>query len=308
MQWQGRIDGPGSAHLRLHQRITPFTTKQQRGIVLLGFACDEGILRNQGRIGAASAPDAIRAQLANMVIHQQFYLYDAGNLNCVDHDLEQAQQQLAHTVSELLTQGHFPIVLGGGHEMAYGDFLGVFHAYAQKPASIGIINFDAHFDLREQDQSTSGNSFAQAASFMKDNKHNFHYLCLGICEHSNTKALFDKAHALQVDYILDKDLSFNYKAENILQIDQFLEKVDIIYLSIDLDVFSYSQAPGVSAPAVLGVPLTVVEQLLAHIFLSKKVCLVDIAECNPHLDIGHQTARLAAYLTMEIINNHCKNF
>jgi formiminoglutamase len=54
------------------------------------------------------------------------------------------------------------------------------------------------------------------------------------------------------------------------------------------------------------VELAVVEQLLRYIFLSKKVRLVDIAECNPDCDIQHHTARLAAYLVMEMINNHVR--
>lgn len=90
-----------------------------------------------------------------------------------------------------------------------------------------------------------------------------------------------------MDYVLDKHLSYLTTLENKQKIDQFIEKVDIIYLLIDLDVFSYTQAPGVSS-------LAVVEQPVEHIFLSKKVRLVDIAKCNPLYDIQNYTARLAA--------------
>jgi formiminoglutamase len=307
MQWQGRIDGLDDAHLRLHQMITPYQSQQQPGAVLLGFACDEGVLRNQGRIGAAQAPDLIRQQLANMAIHAPFPLYDAGNIMCENHALEETQRQLADKVQGLLEQSHFPLILGGGHEMAYGSFLGLFNAvHTQSPATtIGIINFDAHFDLREDSWATSGTPFFQAAQHLHAQQQAFHYLCLGISEQSNTRVLFERAHQLQVNYILDKQLT--NISETVCKLEQFLQKVDIIYLSIDLDVFSYTQAPGVSAPAVLGVPLAVVEQLLQPIFLSKKVRIADIAECNPHYDIQSHTARLAAYLTMEILKNHIKN-
>lgn len=309
MQWQGRVDGQGPEHLRVHQLIAPYKLQQNPGVVLLGFACDEGVARNHGRTGAAEAPDMIRQQLANMAVHQNFYLYDAGNIVCEDHALEHAQKQLADTVTTLLQEKQFPIILGGGHEMAYGSFLGLFNALQDK-RRIGIINFDAHFDLRENAMATSGTPFLQIAQHLKAHQQKFNYLCLGICEHSNTRALFNRAHELGVTYILDNQLTERNMSETVQQLETFLQKVDIIYLSIDLDVFSYALAPGVSAPAVLGVELTIVEQLLQVIFSSKKVRLADIAECNPTLDIQHHTARLAAYLTMSMIKTWsilCKN-
>ncbi len=194
--------------------------------------------------------------------------------------------------------------------MALGSFSGLFNAYKAKAPRIGIINFDAHFDLREDSIGSSGTPFLQIAKHLEAHGQEFHYLCLGICENSNTQALFSRAKDLKVGFIYDNQLTTKYMAKNLHQIEQFLEKVDIIHLSIDLDVFSYMQAPGVSAPAVLGVELGVIEQLLQVIFSSKKVRLADIAECNPTYDIQHHTARLAAYLTMDIIKTWsvlCKN-
>jgi formiminoglutamase len=307
--WQGRIDGQGPEHLRIHQLVTPFKREQKPGIVMLGFACDEGVRRNQGRTGAAMAPDIIRRQMANFAVHHDFHLYDAGNIACEGEDLESAQHVLANTVQDILEQGHFPITLGGGHEVALGSFLGLFNAYKAKAPRIGIINFDAHFDLRDG-VASSGSPFLQIAQHLEAHGQAFHYLCLGICENSNTQALFNRAKDLKVGFIYDNQLTTKYMAKNLHQIEQFLEKVDIIHLSIDLDVFSYTQAPGVSAPAALGVGLEVIEQLLQVIFSSKKVRLADIAECNPTYDIQHHTARLAAYLTMDIIKTWsvlCKN-
>jgi formiminoglutamase len=306
-QWQGRIDGQDREHLRFHQLITPFKSAQPPGVALLGFASDEGVKRNHGRIGAAKAPDVIRQQLANMAIHQTFNIYDAGNISC-EGNLELAQQQLADFIKVLLEEGHFPITLGGGHEVAYGSFMGLFQHVQSQPSipRIGIINFDAHFDLRENIQATSGTPFLQIAQQLQQHQQDFNYLCLGISENSNTSALFERAKSLNVDYILDNKLNLMRILEHKLHIERFLEQVDMVYLTIDLDVFSYTQAPGVSAPAVLGVELAVVRQLLQYIFLSKKVRLVDIAECNPDCDIHNHTARLAAYLVMEMIKNHVR--
>jgi len=54
----------------------------------------------------------------------------------------------------------FPIVLGGSHELAYGHFNGIVNhlkKQTKNSSKVGIINFDAHFDLRPYDnQGSSG--------------------------------------------------------------------------------------------------------------------------------------------------------
>ena len=76
--WQGRQDQEdGELALRWHDKVLPWQEVQPRtageqdaaGVVLLGFACDEGVRRNKGRIGAAGAPLAVRKLLANTAWH-----------------------------------------------------------------------------------------------------------------------------------------------------------------------------------------------------------------------------------------------
>ena len=77
---------------------------------------------------------------------------------------------------------------------------------------------------------------------------------------------------------------------------QFIDQVDHLYLTIDIDAFSAALAPGVSAPAARGITLEVVEPLLEIIGRDNKLRLFDIAETCPAFDIDGHTARLAARL------------
>ena len=123
--WKGRIDD-GKAGLRWHQCISPLTAESpEPGISLLGVASDEGVKRNQGRIGAVAGPNAIRKALANQAYHLKLPVYDAGTLYCEQNNLEKLQEQQAQEVKRLLDQHHFPLLLGGGHEIALGSFLGL---------------------------------------------------------------------------------------------------------------------------------------------------------------------------------------
>ena len=75
-----------------------------------------------------------------------------------------------------------------------------------------------------------------------------------------------------------------------------LDAADDVYLTIDLDVLPAATAPGVSAPAALGVPLSVVEAMVQRVRSSGKLRAADIAEYNPSLDQDKRTARAAARL------------
>ncbi|MBJ9956318.1 MULTISPECIES: formimidoylglutamase [Acinetobacter] len=299
-KWQGRHDGDGEAHLRLYQVVN---TQQHASFALIGFSSDEGVKRNKGRLGAADAPDMIRAQLANLPVHQAVTIADLGTVLCDNGKLEQAQAELADQVERSLKQGMKPIVLGGGHEVAFGSFSGLFQ-YLQNhepDKKIGIINFDAHFDLREAEHVTSGTPFLNAARLSEQHQQEFHYLCIGVAKHSNTRVLFETADRLNCSYIYDFELQPKNVEILLEKINAFIGKVDYLYITVDLDVFSASIAPGVSAPAVKGIDLSVFDPLLEAIKETGKIKVFDVAECNPRFDLDSRTAKLAAYIIFNYI-------
>lgn len=295
--WNGRID-PEPDSPRWHQRIQALAGDSQPGVALLGFACDEGVRRNHGRVGAASAPLAMRKALANLAWHRQGPAYDAGDVLCADGDLEGAQACLGEKVCALLDAGHLPIVLGGGHEVAFGSWQGIAeHLSGQSAPRIGIINFDAHFDLRDPAHvHSSGTPFAQIAEQCAARGWPFAYACLGVSRASNTRALFQRAAELQVLVREDREIREASLASIAAELQAFVAGCDAIYLTIDIDVLPACEAPGVSAPAARGVSLALLEPLLEGIRDSGKLRLADLAELNPEHDIDSRTAKVAARL------------
>lgn len=307
--WAGRIDQGEipELSLRLHQVIKPLSEADSSGLAILGFCSDEGVRRNQGRIGAAQAPNQLRKLLAGLPWSARQRVYDAGNVNCVEGNLESAHTTLAQQITQLLAQNHFPIILGGGHELAYGSWLGLANHLAriQSVPKIGIINFDAHFDLRiDANGCNSGTPFYQIAQSCNERRWPFQYCCLGVSEMANTQALFHRAQAWQVSYRLDKQMTLLDLADTLLQVKNFIAGCDHLYLTIDLDVLPASVAPGVSAPAARGVNLEMLEPLIDLIHASQKLRLADIAEYNPYYDQDLQTARIAARLFYGITGGH----
>lgn len=308
--WKGRTGDGNSLYFFQHIKLInllhdiPQYTDSNPGFALLGFACDEGVKRNQGRVGAARGPNACRQALATMALPQKcdFSCYDVGDIVCNNNDLEMAQHHLAEVVSLLFTKGFYPIVLGGGHELAWGHYQGI--AKSLPNQAIRLINFDAHFDMRpliEGQFTSSGTSFLQIAQACKNKNLPFHYHCFGIQPWANNPALFATAEAWNVKTVIAERFHLNYQRE-IAQMMQFiLQQPEPIYLTICLDVFAHAFAPGVSAPQALGLNPWHVIPLLRELARSGKVISFSLAELAPALDRDNITAKLAASLILELM-------
>lgn len=303
--WSGRTDGDTPEHLRWHQAITPYSAEPGPGSVLIGFASDEGVRRNKGRRGAAAGPDALRAALSSMALTEPLPVTDAGTVAVAGEELEAGQAALGRAVTAALDAGRLPIVLGGGHEVAYGTYLGVADSQLrQRQPRLGILNLDAHFDLRSDPVPSSGTPFRQIAEAEESAGTSHRYDVIGISQPSNTNALFDTARRLGVRFlpddrcgIADRDVVDDF-------VTGFLDDVDIVYLTIDLDVLPAAVAPGVSAPAAYGVPLEIIQRVCDRVSASGKLAAVDVAELNPTLDVDNRTARTAARLIHRIVTGH----
>lgn len=306
--WSGRFDGDDAKHLRWHQQISgaqPRANHEELArppAALLGFASDAGVLRNQGRVGASEGPAALRAALASMAIHEERELVDVGDIVVPGDELEPGQERLGFAVNQILHAGMLPIVLGGGHETAYGSFTGLFqHVNSTSQGRIGILNLDAHFDLRDADQRSSGTPFRDIAKDLRKAGQDFRYAVVGISRPSNTRALFETADSLGVTYLEDEFCQPSQQDHVTEFVSEFLANIDVVHLSIDLDVLPASVAPGVSAPAAFGVPFEVIHAVCRQVVSSGKLALVDVVELNPRLDVDSRTARSAARLIHTLV-------
>ena len=300
MLWTGRFDGEDPLYHRIFQRVSleeNYDAISTNDFVLHGFAVDEGVRRNKGNVGAKDAPNVIRKNMSNFpVVNADFSLKDFGNIECENENLEEAQNLLAEKVKIVIEKGGKSIVLGGGHEVMFAHYSGIKKAFPDK--KIGIINIDAHFDNREIDPkigASSGTGFWQIAQNEK-----IHSLHIGIQKNSNTLQLFDTTHQFGMKYILAEELFFENLPYIYEKIDAFIDEADFLYITICMDVFNASIAPGVSAAAYNGIFADAAfMHFYKHLLRSEKLIALDVAEVNPKIDINDRTARLGASLVNE---------
>jgi formiminoglutamase len=276
--------------------------------ILLGFPQDEGVRRNQGRPGAAAAPAAIRhwlyrltpwdaAKGANLAALD---LLDLGDVRIVG-DLEESQQALAEVVAAIVTSGAVPIVLGGGHETAYGHYLG----YVRAGREVAIINLDAHLDVRPLvvGQGHSGSPFRQALEHPTQPLRADRYVCLG----AQPFAVSREHQA----YIRDKGGVIRWASHSTMHhVPNAIFRHECkrlsaggcpVYVTLDSDVVQQADVPGVSAPNPLGLPGRRVAACAAAAGEHPAVSSFDLVEINPSFDRDGQSARWAALVVWHFL-------
>jgi formiminoglutamase len=269
--------------------------------VLLGFPQDEGVRRNGGRTGAAAAPDAIRRCLyrltpsdcpANIHLRDPAPL-DLGNLR-VSEDLEESQTALGQIVAAVLRNGAVPIVLGGGHETAYGHFLG----YVNDSRRVGIINVDAHLDVRPlaNGNGHSGSPFRQALEHPTHPLPGECYVCLGAQPHSVScqHGLFAHEHGCSVRWC--DEVRYSLERHFVDEYNRLRAAGCQIYVTIDADAIRAADVPGVSAPNVSGLSGVEVAACARLAGSLAQVASLDLVEISPRLDRDDQSARWAALI------------
>jgi formiminoglutamase len=266
--------------------------------VLIGFPTDEGVRRNGGRAGAASAPAELRQWLHRLTpdardgtrfVSLLEHTADLGDV-VLTGNLDADQATLGEVVAGQLNLGRFIIVLGGGHETSYGHFLG--YAIAKQRPS--ILNWDAHADVRPlRDRlAHAGSPFRQAIEHPTRTLRS--YTVAGLQPHS--------AAAAHVEYVRRHGRALFRDEVTPTVMRELYAKLEAPgMVSFDMDAVDQAFAPGVSAPASGGFDVAAWLQYAFEAGRRSAVRSCDVVEFNPALDRDGQTGRLAALTVWHIL-------
>lgn len=273
-------------------------------VALIGVPQHIGVVRIGGRPGAAAGPDAIRAALYRLTPYsiendfsiQPGMVVDLGDIDC-EGELEEIHERVENVVADVRSRGLFPIVLGGGHDIAYPSARGGIGPGGRG----GLVNVDAHLDVRPAlPYRNSGTSIRMLVDEgTVDGNGLVEY---GIQSHANARA-----HAEWVVAAGGTIVGLNFLRANGFEksFAEALGKAAMngrrVHATLDIDGVIGSSAPGVSAAMPDG--LAPAEFLRAARMMGShpSVVSLDIAELNPGLDRNGITARLAACSVMEVV-------
>ena len=291
--------------------------------VLLGIPEDIGVRANMGRQGTASAFQNTLKSLLN-IQHNKFckgsdllilgeidvehYMDEAAKLNAnIKNDRKELfklvsliDKEVSHTIHTIISSGKIPIIIGGGHNNAYGNIKGLALA---KGKPVNAINFDAHSDFRLMEGRHSGNGFSYAyeEGFLKN------YFIFGLHESYTSKSLLTRLkevnERVKFNTYEEIEVRLNKSFLNELSIAHSFIKNDFYGIEIDLDAI-----PGIysSAMTLSGFSVQQARTFVHHFGKHKNASYIHICEGAPDLDLtnnNHLTGKLIAYLISDFMKS-----
>jgi len=284
---------------------------------IIGVPMDLG----QTRRGVDMGPSAIRyAGVIERIENIGYSVEDKGNIEIalaerVHSDentnlknlkaVADASERLAQTVSDVITNKRFPLVLGGDHSIAIGTLAGVSRHYK----NLGVIWYDAHGDLNTADTSPSGNIHGMplAASIgigddaltriggytPKVKPENIVIIGARSLDEGEKELIKEKGIKVYTMHEIDRMGMTKVMEETILYLR---EKTDGVHLSLDLDGLDPHDAPGVGTPVIGGISYRESHLAMEMLAESQLITSAEFVEVNPILDERNKTATVAVAL------------
>lgn len=282
--------------------------------ILIGAPIDTG----QRRAGCLMGPAAYRvAGIAHEVAAEGHGVEDWGDLvlpalpdvtcpNPVVHDLPETvawAQILMDRVDDALSEGGFPIIMGGDHSLALGSAAGAAAFAARQDRPLFLLWLDAHSDFHTPLTTTSGNLHGTPLAYIagRDGFDAFppfpapvpaHRICMfGI----RSVDPAEQAAMLERDIFIN-DMRVIDERGLVAPLREFLSVVrsegGMLHVSLDVDFLDPSIAPAVGTTVPGGATFREAHLVMELLHESGLVTSLDLVELNPFLDDRGMTARL----------------
>jgi formimidoylglutamase len=255
-------------------------------VVFLGFPFD---MASSTRPGSRFGPSRIRQNLYSLPYQGGLRLTDLGDVDVVNGDPEKSWKNCTGGVSVALETGKRVCVIGGDSTTSYCAFRAL-----RRKAEGGLfyLLLDAHPDVRAEYKGlTSGRVVRWIAEQDQDAK----LAVAGIRKFSNSPYLFREARKLGLELSPIEELEGKGKTELIERWSQ-LAKGRQTHLSVNIDVFDPSCAPGTNSPSPGGLYPREGLELVETICKRLKPTIFDVVEVSPLYDHADITCQLASSL------------
>jgi len=187
----------------------------------------------------------------------------------VCRDPERMSARVRKAVAAELAEGRFVATIGGEHSIAIGACL----AHLERYPKMGVIQFDAHADLRD---TYKGEPFSHACAMARIREHvpSARVLQLGIRSLSAGEA--ELARRQHYRLVWARDINAGR-----FDLEAALRRLPkSVYVTLDVDWFDLSVVRATGTPEPGGVGWDTTMTLLAAIFRRKRVVGFDIVELS----------------------------
>lgn len=280
--------------------------------VLFGIEEDIGVQANYGKKGAAKAWNAFLNAFIQVQgnRHNQMNVLLLGRIKVVPHTpintetpktilgdvVSRIDKMVAQVVKTIVTAGKIPIIIGGGHNNAYGNLKGTSLALGK---SINAINIDAHTDLRTADYRHSGNGFTYA---MTDPEGPFldKYSVFGLHKNYTPDYVIDwmRAHDDRIQYRWFENMET--EEASFIGFKSLLTSINKASFGLELDCDAITNFPS-SAQTPSGYDLNTTRKFVQMAAREKLCRYFHICEAAPRKKNVGQVGKALSYLVTDFM-------
>ena len=292
--------------------------------VILGIPEDIGVRANYGRGGAHTAFKPALESFLNQQ-HNQFLeantVFILGELVVGDlmhqaavldlknkNDIIQLRllvaeidKRLSEVIRIIVSMKKIPIVIGGGHNNAYGNIKGAQQALGN---NLNVINCDPHLDFRELEGRHSGNGFSYAFEEGYLNR----YAVFAMHESYNNQQALEKfkKHPTQLFYNTYESVFVKEEIEFNTALQQTIGYVKSQPCGVEIDLDAITNVPS-SAKTSSGISPLQARRFIYESAKQLNCVYLHIAEGAPvlsHIKADNKTGKLIAYLVSDFIKGN----
>jgi arginase len=291
-------------------------------IRIIGVPMDLG----QSRRGVDMGPSALRvAGLQTRLKSLGHTVEDIGNLSVRQPEEQPYGEKRAKYLTEIaescrglaeitersLTDGYFPLVLGGDHSIAVGSCSGVSNHFRAQSKRVGYLWLDAHGDMNTPESSPSGNIHGMPLAAIigygapelvemlgyKPKVEPRNVCLVGARDLDPKERRLIKESGVHVFTM--RDVDERGMRDVMSEALRFVtDDTDGVAVSLDLDFVDPDDAPGVGTPVRGGVTYREAHLAMEMIADSEAMVSLEVVEINPVIDTHNQTALLGVEMVL----------
>lgn len=284
--------------------------KEDAKVIIMGVPFDNAVSLNKG---ASKAPERLRELSVDMSdttddfrVIKEGLIYDSGDIHA-DLNWERYFSKVEERAYGLMKTDNFCLFIGGDHSVTIPlhRAFGKYQREKNKNCKIGIIHFDAHYDLCDEYDGHKWSHACTEARALDDviGGKDLTFVGVRVAEEDELQKIADNTgittiRAVDVDHrgadSVAKELAEHYR------------DYDAVYLTLDIDVLDPAYAPGTGTPSSGGLTSMQLIDIFKDVIKNVPVKAMDIVEVAPPLDVNDITAWAALKMVHEVFSHFSK--
>ncbi len=267
-----------------------FPLLKKADIAIIGVKDDRRALNNYG---CGNAPDFVRQYFYNLfpAYNWKINIIDLGNI-INGNKVEDTYFALKSVVAELINLNILPIIIGGGQDLTYANYL----AYESLKQIINIVAIDSMFNIGSSDEETNSDNYLSKI-IVKQPSFLFNFTNIGYQTYLVDKEAIDLLKNLYFD-----TCRLGNARASLEDIEPMIRNADM--LSFDISAIRHSDAPGNANASPNGFYGEEACQLIRYAGLSDKLTSLGLYEINPSLDNNNITSSLVSQMIWYFIDGY----